>query len=130
MTAVQKQAWFNLAVVAVTMIAFLCLLPVLGMKAQGAFGLLGLLAAGVLFFRKRGGQVVTDERDQWIVRRSAIVAYSILWIVFVLACVVVPFFYGYDGAVPVSVIVTACWVAFMLLYLIASISILIHYRRG
>jgi hypothetical protein len=49
MTAAQKHAWFNLVVVALSVVTVLILVPVLGPGAQGGFGLLGLLGFGSLF---------------------------------------------------------------------------------
>jgi hypothetical protein len=56
MTPAQKLAWFNLAVVVLTVVTVLILIPVLGPGAQGGFGLLGLLGLGPLFFRPKGAR--------------------------------------------------------------------------
>jgi hypothetical protein len=74
MSAMQKFAWFNLAVIALTLVAILSLLPFLGKGALGGFGFLGLIGFGPLFFRRKPGQVLTDERDQLIQRRSWVLA--------------------------------------------------------
>jgi hypothetical protein len=101
MSAMQKWAWFNLAVIALTLVAVLSLLPFLGKGALGGFGFLGLLGFGPLFFRRKPGQVLTDERDQLIQRRSWVLAYSLFWVAFVLAAVVLSaVVYGQEGAVP------------------------------
>ena len=62
----------------------------LGRGALGGFGLLGLLGLGPLFFRRKAGGVVVDERDQAIQRRSVLVAYTVFWLAFVAACVSLP----------------------------------------
>src|SRR6186713_3106421 len=125
MSAMQKFAWFNLAVIALTLVAVLSLLPFLG---KGALGLIGF---GPLFFRKKPGQVLTDERDQLIQRRSWVLAYSLFWVAFVLAAVVLsPWKYGAEGAVPVPIVQLSVAVGFLFVYAVASIAILVQYAGG
>ena len=84
MTPQQRYAWFNLVVFAVSLGAYLVLVPWVGVsKAWGAFGLFGLCGFGVLFYRKKPGHPVMDERDQQIGRRSVLLAYSVFWLFFV-----------------------------------------------
>jgi hypothetical protein len=131
MSAMQKWAWFNLAVIALTLVAVLSLLPFLGKGALGGFGFLGLIGFGPLFFRRKPGQVLTDERDQLIQRRSWVLAYSLFWVAFVLAAVVLSaVVYGQEGAVPVWVVQSSVFCAFMLVYVLASIAILVQYAGG
>jgi hypothetical protein len=131
MSALQKFAWFNLAVVALTLVAVLSLLPFLGKGAIGGFGFIGLLGLGPFFFRKRPGQVLTDERDLLIQRRSWILAYALFWVVFVLAAALLsPLVYGQEGAVPVWVVQISVFGALMLVYALASIAILVQYAGG
>ena len=131
MSAMQKWAWFNLAVIALTLVAIVSLLPLLGKGALGGFGFLGLLGFGPLFFRKKPGQVLTDERDQLIQQRSWVLAYSLFWVVFVLAAVVLSaVVYGQEGAVPVWVVQSSVFSGFMLVYALASVAILVQYAGG
>jgi hypothetical protein len=130
MSALQKFAWFNLAVIALTLVATLLLLRFLGKGALGAFGFIGLIVLSPLFFRRRPGQVL-DERDVLIAKRSWIAAYSVFWVVFVLAAVFLSaVVYGWDGAVPVVVVQLSVVPAFVLVYALASIAILIQYAGG
>ena len=94
MNAAQKHAWFNLAVIAATFLTVLALIPVLHLGALGSFGSLGLLGLGPLFFRRRRGGVVLDERDRFIQGRSVLVAYSVFWLAFVASCMSLPVVYG------------------------------------
>jgi hypothetical protein len=131
MSALQKFAWFNLAVIALTLVAVLSLLPFLGKGALGGFGFLGFIGLGPLFFRKKPGQVVTDERDLMIQRRAWVLAYSLFWVVFVLAAVLLSaVVYGQDGAVPVWVVQSSVFCGFLLVYALASIAILVQYAGG
>src|SRR5437764_14899493 len=103
MSQMQKFAWFNLAVIAWTLVLVFSLLPFLGYRAMGGLGCLGLIGFGPLFFRKKPGQVLIDERDQLIQWRSWIFAYALFWVIFVLVAVVLSAaVYGEDGAVPVN----------------------------
>ena len=128
MSAVQKFAWFNLAVIALTIVALLSLLPYLGKGALGSFGLLGLTGFGGFFFRRRSCEVVIDERDALIQQRSWVLAYSMFWLVFVLAAVFLSAaVYGWEGAVPVWVVQSSVACGFMLVYTLVSVAILVQY---
>jgi hypothetical protein len=128
MTATQKHAWFNLAVVVVAAVAVLALTPVAGARAQGAFGMLGLLALGPLCMRRKQGEVIVDERDRTIGRRAGTIAYAAFWLAFVAACVSLPFLYGWGGSVPVVVVHSAVWWAWILLVAARSVATLILYQ--
>jgi hypothetical protein len=131
MSALQKFAWFNLGVTALTLATVLALVPFLGRGALGGLGILGLTGFGPIFFRKQRGQVLTDERDHLIQWRSWILAYSLFWVVLVLAAVLLcPLVYGQEGAVPVWVLQTSIFAAFMLVQALASIAILVQYAGG
>lgn len=64
MSAVQRNAWFNLVVVLVAVALVVGLRVLMGWpRAIAGFGTLGLLGFGPLFYRRRGAEVVADERD-------------------------------------------------------------------
>jgi hypothetical protein len=128
MSGMQKFAWFNLAVIGLTLLVVFSLLPFLGYRAMGGLGCLGLLGIGPLFFRRQPGRVVTDERDHVIQARAWIFAYAVFWVVTVLvAAGLSAVVYGEDGAVPVRVVRLGVFWAFMLVYALASIAILVQY---
>ena len=131
MSAMQKFAWFNLAVIGLTLVIVLALVPFLGKGALGGLGFLGLMGFGPFFFRKKSGQVLVDERDQLIQRRSWIVAYSLYWMIFVFAAVFLTAeIYGWDGFVPVWVVQISVACGFMIVYGLASIAILVQCSGG
>jgi hypothetical protein len=132
MSASQKLAWFNLIVVAASLIAVSALTPVMGLKAaQGGFGILGLLGFGPLFYRKKPGVVVGDERDALINARSWLIAYAAFWLVFVAVCVAAtPFYFGSTGAVPVVLVQVSVWYGLVIVVGVASLATLIQYRWG
>jgi hypothetical protein len=127
----QKWAWFNLAVIVAALVTVLSLWPFLGKGALGGFGFLGLIGFGPLFFRKKSGRVLTDERDTLIQTRSWVLAYSLFWAVFVIAAVILSAVaYGQDGAVPVWVVQSSVFCGFMLVYALASLATLLQYAGG
>ncbi len=127
----RKLAVFNLGVGLRTGFLFLCLIPMLGpRRAQGAFGTLGLLAFGQLFYRrKQPDEVLDDERDCEVMRRAGKVSFAIFWIYFVGALTTVSLFYGGRGFVPVGVVELFGWLGWLVLLLVYSTAILIQYRR-
>jgi hypothetical protein len=127
----QKFAWFNLGVIVLTLLVIVSLLPFFGHKAMGGFGCLGLIGLGPLFFRKKPGQVITDERDLQIQWRAWIFAYALFWVAFVLvASVLSAAVYGEDGMVPVSIVRISVFWAFLFVYALASVAMLVQYARG
>ena len=89
MSPQQKHAWFNLAVFASALAAYLSLIPLIGVsRAFGAFGICGVWGLGVFFYRKKRAHLVVDERDEQIGRRSVLVAYAAFWLFFVATCMI------------------------------------------
>lgn len=131
MSCTQKFAWFNLAVIALTILIVCSLLPYIGQRAMGGLGCLGLLGFGPLFFRKTPGHVVADERDLQIQWRAWIVAYAVFWVLFVLvATFISALVYGEKGSIPVTVVRISVFWAFLLVYAVASAAMLIQYAGG
>ena len=133
MTLQQKVAWFNLAVSAAAVLAYVALVPFLGtVPALGAFGICGLWGFSVLFYRSREGQVVTDEREQVIAMRSQLAGLWIFWEVFVAACMITwaVVRYHYDrNVVPVDILPALVMGGLIVYEVTQSIAVLIQYRR-
>ena len=130
MNASQKFAWFTLGVVGLTVRPGPAPDPAHRSRAQGAFGLLGLLGFTPLFFRQRGAEVVQDERDVQIRQRSLTIAYSVFWVLFVLGSMSAPAVYGWNGSVPVSLVLGAVWCGLIVVQGVMALAILIQYRGG
>ena len=130
MCQTQKEALFNLVVIALAITTVGLLYPILGRAALGGLGLLGFLGLAPMFYRKRRGQVIADERDNLIRIRSMILAYSVFWLAFVGSTMLSFVVYGFDGAVPVTVIANAVWIGFMLVVGTQAIATLVQYARG
>jgi hypothetical protein len=130
MCQTQKEALFNLIIVALTLATVVALYPFLGQRAAGGFGILGFLGFGPLFYWRHRCQVMADERDQLIRRRSTIIAYSLFWLAFVASSMLALAVYGENGAVPVRVVVIAVWPGLMLVVGTHAIATLVQYGRG
>jgi uncharacterized membrane protein len=133
MSAAQRNAWFNLIVVLVSVALVVGLSALMGWpKAIGGFALLAMLAFGPLFYRRRGAQVVVDERDVSIQRRSIVIGYGVFWLAFVAACVSLPMVYGERGSVPVWMVTSAVWWGVAIVYGVAAAATLVQYgsERG
>ena len=127
----QKHAWFNLVVVGVSVVVVLSLYPFLGWGAHAGLGIIGVLGFGPIFFRKRKGKVVMDERDMQIQRRSASLGARVFWVVFVLAATFMSvLFYGQEGSIPVPVVQVSVFYAGILFVGVMSVATLIQYGRG
>ena len=128
----EKHAWFNLVVLVIAVAVFLILIPLLGVRpAVGAFGLLGLLGFGFLFYRKKQGRpgVIIDERDQFIQRRSVIIAHAVFWVLFVLTCMLLWGINLDKGTITVEIfpmMLVSSWIIVTLVY---SVTMLIMYRK-
>ena len=132
MSRMQKFAWFNLSVVALVIVIFAGLVPVLGWhRAHGAMGFTGLMGFGALFLRRKAGEVIMDERDTSILQRSLSASYGVFWWAFVAVAVgVAPAVYGWEGQVPVSIVQTSVFWAMILVQCTLSTAILAQYAKG
>jgi hypothetical protein len=130
MNASQKFAWFTLSVIALVVLTVLVLFPIIGRGALGGCGFLGLLGLSPFCFRRHGDEVVQDERDTVIWQRSLVIAYSAFWVIFVLASMMAAFVYGWEGNVPVPMVLAGVWIGFILVQGAMSLAILLQYRAG
>jgi len=131
MSTGQKQAWFILVFVVLSLIVVLALTPMLGFKrAQGGLGLLGFSGIAPLLFRKKPGVFAYDERDALIQMRSWFIAYGVFWVIFVLVCVSAPFTFGWSGTVPVFFVQMSVFYGMILVLGVSSLATLIQYGWG
>ena len=130
MNASQKEAWFNLGVVLSALVIVAALVPFLGKGAMGGFGLLGFLGLSPVFFRKRHGAVVLDERRHSDSPAFAVLHHLVFWLLFVLAAMTAPAVYGWNGSVPVALVMASVWCGLVVLSAVMSLATLIQYGRG
>jgi hypothetical protein len=104
----QKAAWFNLIVcgavavsypIVVSLMAWFSDMPLLKLMtgpAASIFGFVGLCGLTGLFFKKRDGTAVLDERDHMIAAKAWQVGMGAVWGKFVLVSVVawIVMYYG------------------------------------
>lgn len=129
----EKHAWFNLAVIVITVVVFIILIPLLGVEpARGAWGLLGLWGFGNLFYRKKRGEsaVVLDERDQFIQKKSVVIAYVVFWLLFVLTCMLLWWMNKDKGTISVEVLPIMVVGGWIIVTLVQAVTMLIMHRIG
>ncbi|MEX2316498.1 MAG: hypothetical protein WD669_05050 [Pirellulales bacterium] len=131
MNAMEKVAWTELVVSAAAMATAAGLIPWLGNRASGAFGLLGLLVCSIWFLRRRGPGVVVDERDREIERRAIKVGVEAAWMTLFLSLIAFGMwaqFYN-EGIVPVRFLTWLVWVQFAICYGLKGLVGVMSYRR-
>jgi uncharacterized membrane protein len=129
MNAVEKVAWTELTVSILATILVLALYPWIGSAALGGFGLLGLLGITPLFLRKRGNQVVRDERDVEIERISSWFGFGTAWVLLMISLVVITMWHiDLNRDVPTSLLSVLIWAQFALCYAIKGATTLFQYR--
>ncbi len=151
----EKIAWFNLAVISVSILLFIVFFflaresfPV-GQSLKisfSAFAVCGLLGLSQTLFRKEDGAVSgarmfdpdLDERDIRIYQRAALHAFAVFWVVFVFLAEGVWIYFRFFKKVGGTVIVPfdldflplMIFPFFVLLVLVYTISVIIQHRRG
>jgi hypothetical protein len=129
----EKQARFNLAVLALTLSTFLVLLPFLGVqRSMAAFAWLGLLGFSPILYvmQKRNSQVVSDERDLMIQSRTWVIAYSVFWLVFVGGSMTLWAIYRNQGYISVNILPMFPLVGWIVLTFVQSVATLSQYGQG
>ncbi len=140
MNRAQKIARFNLIVIltalflstiAVSVLYFVVGLPV--RRAVGGFGFIGicgLMGLTPFLYKKGSDKVSFDERDLMIMRVASLVAYSIFWVLFVLAAMVPFFVLGPKGMVSVKYLAAMVFGGMIIVVLVQSVITLGAYGWG
>ena len=131
MNRAQKTARFNLIVIltalvlsafAVSVLYFVVGLPM--RRASGGFGFMGicgLMGLSPLLYKKDSDKVGFDERDLMIQRNASLGAYSIFWILFVLAAMIPFFVLGPKGMVSVKYLAAMAFGGMMIVVIVQSV---------
>lgn len=138
MNRYQKIAWFNLIVIATTVIATATAIAVefrmRGYSTVGLFflGILVLLKFTPRMFRKLQSEhgVVSDERDDLIVAGANSYAWLAFWWVFVGSCFLLFFIIGPQNHVPTIALPLMAFAGGLIQKTACSVAILIQYGRG
>jgi hypothetical protein len=81
-------------------------------------------------FRKDRKKICFDERDQLIHKRAVMVAYAVLWIYFVAACVIAWCIVGPHGTVSVNVMPLTLLGGLIIFTSVQGLASVIQYGRG
>jgi hypothetical protein len=131
MVAQQRYAAFNLATGLAALTLFAALIPIVGVaKAQSGFALLAISALGPLFFRRRKGQITSDERDRAILLRSIQIVFVVFWLLLVASLMVAYYALRHRGAIPIDVLPLVVWLATAILLITHSAILLFLYQRS
>jgi len=136
----QKIARFNLIVILIALslstiaVSVLYLVVDLPMRrALGGFGFIGicgLMGLSPLLYKKERDKVSFDERDLMIHRNASLVAYSIFWVLFVLAAIIPLSVLGPNGMVSVKYLAAMVFGGMIIVGLVQSIATLGAYGWG
>jgi hypothetical protein len=134
----QKTAWFNLIVTAATVIltsiAIAVEFRIRGYSTIGLWfvALLVLLKFTRFLFKKpeSPGGVVSDERDDSILKRAVLYAWAAFWWAFAVSCVLLFIIVGPENSVPTIVLPLMALAGGLFLKAACSVAILIQYGRA
>jgi len=110
-----------------------------GISFVPVFMFVGIVIWGGLFWlfpfiekkvRKGQDKVSFDERDQLIHKRAVMVAYAVLWIYFVAACVIAWCIVGPHGTVSVNVMPLTLLGGLIIFTVVQGLASVIQYGRG
>ncbi len=79
MTALQKNAWYNLGVIMLILTAIGAIYPLAGKGALGGFGFLGLLGFGPMFFRQKPGHWWAKSPNTKLKKQGVVFESSGFW---------------------------------------------------
>ncbi len=138
MNRYQKLAWFNLIVIAVTIIITTTAIAIeVNMRGYSTTGLyfmapLLLLKFKHFLFKKPQGQdkVVCDERDSFILKRALSFAFKAFWCVFVLSSFLLWWFIGPRNSVPTLTLPLMALGGALFITIVCSVAILVQYGLG
>ena len=140
MNRYQKLAWFNLIVITATIIITTIAVAIeIHLRGYSTIGIwfvaiLVLLKLKPFLFKKPKGQdkVVSDERDEFIVKRAISFAYTTFWIAFFVSSFAVHLFMGMEPGSSVPTITLPLMAAGGALFMkiVCSVAILVQYSRG
>ncbi len=132
----EKQAWFVLVLMAITLALALMLVAIFGFSPLvfAAFGILflGFFTPFIGHRERKAGLVTIDERDKQISLNATTGAYSIFWLLFVFTAMGPFFILGPDATLTLRT-TTICNImvsASIVFWVARSLIIVVLYRRG
>ncbi len=122
----------TLSVIAVGVLYFVVGLPI--RRALGGFAFIaicGLMGLAPILYKKERGRVSFDERDLLIQKKATLRAYTIFWVLFILAAMILFFILGPKGTISVKYLPAMVLGGMVTVMLVQSIVTLEEYgRRG
>ena len=131
MNAMEKVAWTELVVTVVAFLVVTALTPWLGSAATVGFALLAVMAFGGLFLRRRGQEIVVDERDREIERKAKYIGVSAGWMTLLGALIAASSWSirAGDHVVSTALLNWLIWVQFAVVYGTHGLVCVLMYRR-
>ena len=131
MSAMEKVAWTELLVSLAAVLVVTALTPWLGSAATAGFAVVGLIVFSALFLRKRGRQIVVDERDREIARKAKDISVGISWMTLVTVLAIAGTWSTVNGDHAVSTVLLnwLIWSQFVIVYAIHGLVSIVMYRR-
>jgi hypothetical protein len=133
MTEFRKSARFQLVVAGLTALAVGGVFVTTGnaLASSAGFAVMALLGFQALPIPgRRRPPTIQDERDEAIQRRAYSAGYTALWAFLVAWGVIVPLAFSEGGEVPLALVAPVIWVAWWLLTVVRSLTILVLDSRG
>jgi cytochrome bd-type quinol oxidase subunit 2 len=127
----EKVAWVEMIISVAAVTAATALFPWLGDGATGAFGLLGLLGFTIVLVRRRGNQVVVDERDREIEARATKFGIWAAWMTLFLSLIAATMWASYSqtNAISTGFLTWLIWIQFAICYGVRGTVAVLMYRR-
>ena len=133
MTNSEKWAWWTLGVVALTTIAWITFIVLVGNwpASQAVFALLALTAVPASSRRHFKGRRF-DEREREISGKAMLASFRAVWVVFTGLVVTLGFVKGWDAtlSLPMWQLSSTLYWSMMLLLAVQAATTLVLYRRG
>lgn len=132
MAYLQKNAVFTLLILLAIAGIFGITLQATGdpIKNCAGFALFALVALMSRRLLRRGQDLVMDERDKQILKRSTLLAYTVFLICFCACGAGLPLLAGADALIPTSYLAVVPWLGLWIVSVLRSGSILILNARG
>jgi len=94
------------------------------------FGFMGLSA--FLLYRKKQSpaEVKSDERDNLIQKRAALVCFVLVWFLLIISYVILWHIVGLDGSIPLYILPFIYLGVFFTAILVFNVAVLVQYGRG
>jgi hypothetical protein len=126
----EKQAWFTLGVVGVTLAAYLIFIRFVRFDpvSLAILALSGFL--GVRITKRRKGEIEFDERDREIHRRALATALTVAYSLLLAVTVVFNIAKGDDYSVRLWVVMQCFWAGSLAMFGLKSALVIVAYRRG